>query len=90
MTCAALATGCFGYNTGAKRWAYAGDTILVLGGAAAITGDILATEDPCVGTGCPEFTLPFGGTAVAGAILLTAGIVGYVINATRPTVKSSR
>ena len=41
-------------------------------------------------TGCPDFTLPFGGTTVAGTILLTAGIVGFVINATLPTVKTSR
>jgi hypothetical protein len=90
LTCAGLATGCFGYNSGAKKWAYVGDTIFALGGAAAITADLLTKDEPCTGTGCPEFELPFGGATVAGAILLTAGIVGYVINATRPTVKTSR
>src|SRR5438093_5964747 len=33
---ACFALGCFGYNSSAKRWAYVGDTILVIGGAAAI------------------------------------------------------
>jgi hypothetical protein len=89
LACIAFVTGCFGYNQGAKRWAYVGDTMLVLGGAAAVTADVLTSEEPCVGTGCPTFTLPFGGAAVAGTFLLAAGIVGYVINATRPTLKSS-
>jgi hypothetical protein len=90
LTCAVLATGCFGYNSGAKKWAYVGDTILVVGGAAAITADILTKDEMCTGTGCPDFTLPFGGTTVAGTFLLTAGIGGFMINATRPTVKTSR
>lgn len=90
VACAALATGCFGYNASAKKWAYVGDTVLVLGGAAAITTDVLTNEPPCMGTGCPDFELPFGGATVAGAVLLTAGIVGMIVNATRSTVKTSR
>lgn len=92
VCCAALATGCFGYNASAKKWAYVGDTVLVVGGAAAIASDVLAERDEamCVGTGCSDFDLPFGGAMVAGALLLTAGIVGMVLNATRPELKSSR
>lgn len=92
VTCVLLSagtTGCFGYNSSAKKWAYVGDTVLVVGGAAAITGDLVTTGEPCVGTGCPDFTLPFGGATVAGALLLTAGVVGLFINATRPTLKAS-
>src|SRR5213078_4192689 len=32
MACALLLGGCFGYNKSAKRWAYVGDTVLLLGG----------------------------------------------------------
>jgi hypothetical protein len=39
---------------------------------------------------CNDFSTPFGGAAVAGTLLVTAGIVGIIINATRPTVKSTR
>jgi hypothetical protein len=90
LTCATLLAGCFGYNSGAKKWAYAGDAILMVGGAASITADLLTHEESCMGTGCPDFELPFGGATVAGTVLLTAGLVGLVINATRPTVKTSR
>lgn len=90
VLCAALSTGCFGYNSSSKGWAYAGNTVLILGGAAAITGDVLTKDEPCMGTGCSDFDLPFGGAMVAGALLVTAGIAGMIINATRPTVKSSR
>lgn len=90
VACAALVTGCFGYNSSAKKWAYAGDTILILGGGAAIAADILATDEMCTGTGCTDFDPPFGGAMVAGALLVTSGIVGIVINATRPEVKTSR
>ena len=90
--CAALATGCFGYNSSAKKWAYAGNTVLMLGGGAAIAMDVLDHRDRemCTGTGCTDFDPPFGGAAVAGALLVTAGIVGIVINATRDDVKTSR
>ena len=87
---AALASGCFGYNSSAKKWAYVGDTMLVLGGAGAVTLDIVGKDEPCTGTGCSTFDPPFGGAMVAGAVLITAGIVGMIVNATRPTVKTSR
>jgi hypothetical protein len=89
VACAAFATGCFGYSPPAKKWAYVGDTLLILGGGGAIAGDLL-THEPCEGVSCPEFDPPFGGGTVAGVVLVTAGIVGLVINATREPVKTSR
>ena len=89
VACAALATGCFGYSSPAKKWAYAGNTVLILAGGGAIAADIL-THEPCEGLGCPRFDPPFGGAMVAGAVLVTAGIVGILINATREPVKTSR
>jgi hypothetical protein len=85
----ALAGGCFGYNPSAKRWAYAGDTVLMLAGGGAIAADVITRED-CTGARCPMYTPPISGAIVAGAVLVTAGLVGIVINATRPTVKTSR
>jgi hypothetical protein len=101
LLCTALiatsATGCWGYNSSSKKWAYAGNTILIVGGAAAITADVLTHDrmecpanQPPGSTYCSDFRLPFGGPLVAGALLLTAGSVGIVVNATRPTVKTSR
>ncbi len=86
----ALATGCFGYNSSSKKWAYAGDTLMMVGGGAAIAADVLTKDTPCMGTGCSDFNPPFGGAMVAGTMLVTAGLVGIIVNATRPTVKSSR
>lgn len=85
------ASGCFGYNKSAKRWSYVGDSVLILGGGGAIAGDLLTkeTQPPCMGRDCP-YEKPFSGALVAGAILVTAGIFGIVLNATRPTVKTSR
>jgi hypothetical protein len=87
VACAALATGCFGYSPPAKRWAYVGNTLLVLGGGGAIAADLLATKQPCVGPGCADFDPPVGGMFVVGTLLVSAGIVGMIINATRPTAK---
>jgi hypothetical protein len=84
--------GCFGYNKSAKRWSYVGDTVLILGGGGAIAGDVLTKDDPppCMpGMMCP-YESPFSGAMVAGVVLATAGLVGLIINATRPTVKTSR
>ena len=87
----ACASGCFGYNRSAKRWAYAGDTVLVVGGGGAIAADLFLTEDTsCEGEGCASFETPFSGVLVAGVILATAGLVGFLLNATRPEVKTSR
>ena len=90
VACAALVSGCFGYNSGAKKWAYVGDTMLVLGGAGAVTYDLVSKDEMCTGSGCSTFDPPFGGAMVAGAVLITAGVVGMIVNATRPTVKTSR
>jgi hypothetical protein len=87
----ALVSGCFGYNPSAKRWAYAGNSVLIAGGGGAIAGDILTKPEPCPTTsmnGC--YQPAFGGGMVAGVFLVTAGIIGIVINATRPNVKGSR
>jgi hypothetical protein len=88
VACAALLSGCFGYNSSAKKWAYVGDTVLILGGGGAIAADIL-THEKCEGLNC-DFDPPFGGGTVAGVLLVTAGIVGIVFNATRTPVKTSR
>lgn len=84
-------TGCFGYNKSAKRWAYVGDTVLILGGGGAIAADVLTRTEPpaCMGRDCP-YESPVSGAIVAGTMLVTAGLVGMVINATRPNVKTSR
>lgn len=87
--CAALLSGCFGYSSSAKKWAYVGDAVLIVGGGGAIAADIL-TREPCEGVSCPDFELPFGGGTVAGAMLVTAGIIGIIVNATRDEVKTSR
>ena len=88
----ALIPGCFGYNPGAKKWAYAGNAVLIAGGGGAIAGDILAAPTECPNAtstnGC--YQPKFGGGMVAGVMLVTAGIIGIVINATRPTVKTGR
>jgi hypothetical protein len=42
----ALVSGCFGYNPSAKRWAYAGNSVLIAGGGGAIAGDILTKPEP--------------------------------------------
>lgn len=85
-----LLSGCFGYNRSAKRWAYVGDTILILGGGAAIAGDQLTKPAACTGPGCPSYTSPISGALVVGAVLVAAGLFGIVFNATRDNVKTSR
>ena len=87
--CIALLAGCFGYNSSAKKWAYAGDTILILGGGAAVGLAVTDTPEPCMGAGCPYIS-PIRGGYVAGALLAGAGLFGIIFNATRDTVKSSR
>jgi hypothetical protein len=89
---ASCLTGCFGYNPSAKRWAYVGDTVLMVGGGGAIAADVLTKDDPapCMpGVMCP-YESPVSGAMVAGAMLVTAGLVGMIVNATRPNVKTSR
>lgn len=85
----ALLTGCFGYNRPARRWAYVGDTVLILGGGGAIALDLTSKDEPCVGDNCP-YESPFSGALVAGVVLAAAGLVGILLNATRTDVKTSR
>ena len=89
VACAALLTGCFGYSSSAKKWSYVGDTVLILGGGGAIAADIL-THEKCEGVSCPDFDPPFGGGTVAGVMLVTAGIIGIIVTATRQPVKTDR
>jgi hypothetical protein len=92
----ASTAGCFGYNKSAKKWAYVGNTVLILGGGAAITADILTNGNgnavmpaPAAPTADP-YEQPISGGIVAGVLLVGAGIVGVLINATRPDVKTTR
>ena len=91
VACAVLASGCFGYNPSAKKWAYAGNTILILGGGGAIAADLLTKPEPSNNPSAPmTYEPPISGGLVAGAVLVTAGLVGIIVNATRPTVKTTR
>ena len=88
-----LLAGCFGYNKSAKRWAYVGDTVLILGGGAAIASDVTSKTAPCMpdamNNGC-TYQSSIHGAVVAGVILAAAGVVGILFNATRDNVKTSR
>jgi len=84
-----LLSGCFGYNRSAKRWAYAGDTVLILGGGGLIAADVTSKEAPCTGDNC-LYRSSIHGEMVIGAMLVAAGVVGILINATRDEVKTSR
>lgn len=88
----AMLTGCFGYNRSAKRWAYVGNTVLMLGGGGAIAIDQTSTK-PDAGltmTAVEPYDPPFTGMLLAGAVLVAAGFFGIIFNATRPIVKTSR
>jgi hypothetical protein len=85
----ALLTGCFGYNKTAKRWAYVGDTVLVLGGGGAIAADVTSKDEACTGDNC-LYKSPIHGAMIAGAVLVAAGLFGILFNATRPNVKTTR
>ncbi len=86
-----LSTGCFGYNRSAKRIAYVGDaTLMVAGGGALAAELLLKEEEDCQGAGCVESLSPVTGPLVLGTMLVTAGLVGIIFNATRPIVKTSR
>jgi hypothetical protein len=92
VTVLAFTTGCFGYNKSAKRWAYVGNTVLILGGGAAIATDV-TSSDPAMGmttTAAKPYDPPFSGVMLAGVMLAAAGVFGIVFNATRPNVKTSR
>ena len=85
-----LLVGCWGYNSSAKRWAYVGNSVLILGGGGVIAGDQLTKPPACMGMGCPLYTPPISGALVAGVVLAAAGVFGIVFNATRAEVKTSR
>jgi hypothetical protein len=89
LLCGASLPGCFGYNRSAKRWAYVGDTALILGGGGVIALDVTSTEEPCTGNSCP-YEAPITGAMVAGAVLVAAGLFGILFNVTRTNVKTSR
>ena len=84
-----LLAGCFGYNRSAKRWAYVGDTVLILGGGGAIALDLTSKDEPCTGDNCP-YKSSIHGAMVAGVVLAAAGLFGLFFNATRDNVKTSR
>jgi hypothetical protein len=88
----AFASGCFGYNKSAKRWSYAGNTVLILGGGAVIGMDFLTKEDaePAMPMQMEPYKPPISGAIVAGALLAGAGLFGIIFNATRPNVKTTR
>jgi hypothetical protein len=87
-----LCSGCFGYNRSAKRTAYVGDSLLIVGGGGTIAAELLlgGGEEACQGPGCPADLGPITGPLVAGTMLVTAGIVGILLNITRPIVRTSR
>ncbi|HUJ63409.1 MAG TPA: hypothetical protein VLX92_33150 [Kofleriaceae bacterium] len=89
VACIALLAGCFGYNSSAKKWSYVGDAVLIVGGGAAIGADQATKPGKCTGTDCP-YAPPISGGLVIGAVLVVAGVVGILINATRADVKTSR
>src|SRR5690348_6013218 len=69
--------GCFGYNPSAKRWAYAADAMLVVGGGATIALDVNSHAPPCMpdamNNGC-SYQSSISGAMVAGAVLVAAGV----------------
>lgn len=94
---AVFSSGCIGYNRSAKRTAAVGDSLLILGGGAVIGAELLwGGEDSCnaANPNCRMSTQedlgPVTGPLVAGTVLVTAGIVGLILNFTRPNVKTSR
>jgi hypothetical protein len=93
----ACLSGCFGYNKSAKRWAYAGNTVLILGGGGVIAADVLTKDSssPMMPANTTEpqrdrYKEPISGGIIAGAVLVAAGVFGIIFNATRPNVKTSR
>ncbi len=85
----ALLSACFGYDPGAKKWAYVADTLMIVGGGAATGADPATRPAACSGPTC-TYTPPIDGGLVAGAMLVSAGVIGIIYNATRSPVKTSR
>lgn len=84
-----LLAGCFGYNPSAKRWSYVGNSVLVLGGGAAVAIDVTSKDEPCMGDNC-LYKSSIHGTLIAGVVLVAAGLAGILFTATRDNVKTSR
>jgi hypothetical protein len=88
-----LLAGCFGYNRSAKRWAYAGNAVLIAAGGATIALDVTSKDPPCMpdanNNGC-SYRAPIHGALIVGAVLAAAGVFGILFNATRDNVKTSR
>ena len=84
-----LLSGCFGYNRSAKRWAYAGDAVLILAGGGVIASDVTTKSPPCTGDNC-VYQSRIHGEFVVGAVLVAAGLAGLFFNVTRDSVKTSR
>jgi hypothetical protein len=80
------ASGCFGYTKGAKAWSYVGNILLIGAGGTAIGVDH-KSEQACEGMGCSKYTAPVSDGVAIGSVLIAAGIVGIVLNATRPLAK---
>ena len=90
VLCVALLAGCFGYTSSSKGWSYVGDAILIAGGGAAVAYDVTENKPMmCEGAGCP-YQSPVRGGTVVGALLIGAGMIGILFNATRDSVKTSR
>jgi hypothetical protein len=85
----ASGTGCFGYNRSAKSAAYVGDSVLIVGGSGTIGAELLLGKDSCQGAGCVEPLSPVTGPLVLGTMLVTAGVVGLLLNLTRPLAKGA-
>ena len=82
-----MLVGCFGYNSSSKGWAYVGDGLLIAGGGAALAYGVEDKPVACEGEGCPYHSEIRGGM-VAGALLIGAGLIGILLNATRESVKT--
>jgi hypothetical protein len=80
------AGGCFGYTKGAKAWSYVGNILLMGAGGTAIGLDY-KSQPGCEGMGCSKYTAPVSDGVAIGSVLIGAGIVGIVLNATRPLAK---
>jgi hypothetical protein len=87
MLCVAMLTGCWGYTSSSKKWAYVGDALLIAGGGAALAYGVEDKPTACSGNGC-DYHSEIRGGEVIGVALIAAGLFGIVFNATRDTVKS--
>jgi hypothetical protein len=87
MLCVAMLTGCWGYTSSSKKWAYVGDSLLLVGGGAALAYGVEDKPAACTGDGC-EYHSSIRGAEVVGVALLAAGLFGLLFNITRENVKN--